>query len=355
MLGLAAIWRWQKSGLKGACIALFLGSLIEHAFIYRTHFWNIGIEASVFLSLYISYLGFDFIRAWIEEQKEIQANLKTNYSNFAHDRQREKEIYFAHYNDLKNKYMAVQKMIADKEEKIVSYGTVIHELRQKTEKQEAEKKSFSQDLLHKDNALASMQLEIEDLYRKLQSSSDIKTLEEKNRELLSKFNALQQEMEKTAHINASLDQQLIEEIAQKKRAIQELEKKEQEFIQKEKTLVDKLHKAKQGVKNVPQNDLVINYMQLRKQFAQKSDILHQTRKELFAHTEENLALHHQKEQEELDLDIYEEALIKDIKDLEAERKILREENHLLEEMISYLNEQKSLGNQSTLQQQEFSF
>ncbi|MBN1914361.1 MAG: hypothetical protein JW769_00530 [Parachlamydiales bacterium] len=355
LLGVMGIWRWQKRGLFLAVTVLFSTGLVEHAWIYQHHLWNLGIETALILSLYICYQGFDFVRLSVEKEKETQRNLQKNCNVFTQEIEREKGIYSAHYTDLQNKYIALEKGIAQKEEKISSYGILMNELQEKTETYKKELDGKEQVLKEKEQCISLLQKELKDITAKQEG---LLSLQEKNQALIKQAALLEEKICALDQSSVSVKQQLLEEIEQKRLLRQQLEEQKEKFLVQEKQFKEKSKQAMSHSKVLfpgKKQNMAANYIELRKQFEAKTEVLHQTRKELFAAQEKCLAISLGEQYRLLEPSALEEVLWKNMVEVEEERTRLEQENSLLEDLVSYLQEQIKPLQNNPYQQQNFNF
>lgn len=180
----------------------------------------------------------------------------------------------------------------------------------------------------------------------------IETQMNEKRELESAFQKLNESLEESKQRSSALS----DEVMALQNTIQQekdnAEKNLCEVKEKQQALIEEL-KAKlaldqecQNAQEVMEDEAVLPweslYKQLRLQFDEKSEVLNQTRKELF-HTENQLlALEKEKEVVTFDEDVDQKILVSQMKALEEEREDLEDQVLLLQEIISSMQEKKKM-------------
>lgn len=294
-------------GMRGfayALVLLGLGAFCNHGFLTPDHLWQFGLEVSLANSFWVTALAQEekkqtrvAIDAKLEASVTTARNLEEELNRSLEEKTALQMAANARIGELQNKI--------EETEKDQSSLTVLNEvLRKTTARHIDEKNELERGTIDLQRKIDWMRQEI-DRYEKGRPERDI---------LMKELNAARVEKEQTHLINetlAKLHAQKCQEIEQLKVGA-ELE-------------------APQGLSRFE-----LMYQQLRKQFEEKSKVLHAARQELFYKETELEAVKIEKEQLALAVDPMILPLEQEIEELVGETGVLKEENNQLEQLIGEL-------------------
>ena len=297
---LATIFRMR--GFAYALVLLGLGAFFNHGFVTHQHLWQIGLEASLACSLWIVALAQEHsaqLSHSLESQLEAQ---KATMRNLEEDLSKNREGTTTAQMAADVKITALQNRVEETEKEYSSLQ-ILNEVLRKTaarhieEKGELEKSSI--DLQRK---IGLMRDEI-GRYEQKRPDRD---------ELMRELNAARIAREQTHLINETLAKLH----AQKCQELEQLRVQPQVVIPEGPSPVELL------------------YNQLRRQFEEKSAVLHQTRQELFYKETELEAMRIEREQRMVDPLVGQ--MEQEVATLAAETAVLQDENKEMQELISTL-------------------
>ena len=321
IVGFFLAWKMDKQGLMITLSIFLLVVILKHWRMSSNHLWQLGLEGSIALSLFLSYLGFFHLKEKIgtlekskkkreEENKELEEELKKEEQKFL-----QKKILW------EEQMHTIQREDKEKIRRLISFENLIKALEQTIEEERKDRAILVQKIQEKER---KNNLEIKDV-------QNISTDEKQGWKEEKKKLILQLE-EKKQKINDN-EQKLA--AAFKKE--QNIKQKEEEILFLQKKLDEKKFLLKIYEERFRQSHHIGTlYKQLKKQFEEKDDTLHLTRTSLFQ-LEEKL-LEKKKEEENSSLSKAEEInqLEKEIFLLEKELLQADKENEILQKIVTHL-------------------
>lgn len=359
----------RMRGLFYSLVLLFLGAAVKHFLFLESHFWQIGIEASMALGLIICALSAELlyskeamIEAKIESRDSALRNLEEEAGRRGLEALEEKIALQSRLSDL-------QKELDEKERDLASLRILSDVVRKSCLKKEEEGAKIAE----KERRIAELLQEIEVL------SSQQPSLEAlQNAQLLQELNHARVEKEQTCLINETLVrlhgaadrkaremalqnemlQERIEVLCKAQSERDELAKAE---LQEMRFQMDHLmqqgtaaaeSERRQWKERLSEQDKMIAlfqerisaltetqalYFQLKKQFEEKNRVLHETRQELFRAETALQAAQIDQRWEEVEFPLFESMLVSEVVLLEEEKRGLESENAELSQIIGMLS------------------
>jgi len=291
-------------------LPLLAFSAFFHHFFLDTHLWQFGIELSVALGFLISALSAEQLRAKeisFEEKLQTQAHTLSNLEEEANrSRQEAQDENVA----LQNRLSELQKELDEARTEMASLQILNDVIRKSSLKPEEA------------SQLATYERRIAELLVEIQSLSLSPSAEE-NARLTQELNLARVEREQTYLINETL----VRMHASADRKIKELQAHTSEPSPDTAILQERLRAL---------SETQSLYFQLKQQFEEKNEILHQTRKELF-HTDTALqAAHLELRHKDFETPLSESLLLQEVTQLEEEKRRLECESAELLEIVTVL-------------------
>lgn len=319
--------RWRKKGLVYSFVLLAVFSLIKHAFLIEDHLWQLGLDVSLALSFSITALAFEETASFHESLESQVQTRKANLENLEEEIKRLQEASQAQQIASQEKGMALQKELEELQSEHSSI-LVLNEVLRKTTARKIEEMEFlrgqASDLQREKKILRAEYEECQNDLNRL-ASTDAMALQ--NSELMEELNRERCEKEQIHFMNETLTRLHMKEFLKAREADQEAGQ-----------MADLLSSAKKEIlrleERVPVKDDAL-LKQLRKQFEEKSEVLHQTRAELFRSDTALETL--QREKMALELS----PIPKELGEMEERLEVLEEENQQLQELVSMLMESSS--------------
>lgn len=296
---------FRLRGFAYALVGLAIGAFVFHGFITTNHF----IQAALEVSFAASFL----IIALVQEEKAdvgqtLQAQLEANHSTLKileEELSRTKEEQNQTQIASDSKVLELQTRIEESEKDLSSLMVLNEVLRRTTGRHIEEKNELEKEGIDLQRKISLMREEIERLSQPLPPKEN----------LMKELNAARVVCEQTHLINETL----VKLHAQKWQEIEEM---------------------RSQMLPMGPSPVELKYNQLRKQFEEKNQILHETRKELFHKDTELQTL---KLQQEIPVDPLIKPMQQEMEDLHQETSQLREENQELQDLISALIAQEPLA------------
>lgn len=380
IIGLVLIWKLPRIGLISSLLFLLAVSLFSHLKTHH-HLWQAGLEITIAIGLVITHFSFSLFHHLVESlerrgeenEKELLALQEKNKLDLDLF-QKEKDSFVSQQTQFEKDQIELEQKL--------SMAFAFTDTLQTT--LEASKQI---DLEYHDLTCSYALLKEEK-----EALKDAELLKKNNLELLQKLNQIRVEKFQVHLINEALARFLSKESVKNKEAIDQAKLKEEELhkvqedlkgYQKELLLAEsklneltshnsllqeELSKEKQIshtqylsetnslkkevqalLEKIEEKNLLLqsndkglvearkaehSYLELRKQFEEKSQLLHQTRGELFIMETQVLAL--RKEQEEALLESSDQSLIATLVQLQKENEQLDEEVQELRKVITGL-------------------
>ncbi len=325
---LLAIWigffctkKWKWVGYSASLLLLLAAHLIS-----LNHFsmWQIALSSSVALSLFITLLSFheakNLFFSWEEDSK-------TQAHNIAHLNALLKSSQFFVLQERKEAQRDIEEMK-------MRLNHHIEQIKNNCE----EKEKLLQELLVEKEKSVQIAQALEIAYREIEHlKQKEEQLEAQEGKLLDNLNDTRTDLFQLAVLNDAYA------LGQK-----EKESRIAQLSEELKGLSHTLKEAKnkyerEEEKTSQQKDVETLYKMLKGQFKEKSDVLHQTRKELFQLEGKFLGLQKEHEHKALEADGVESSLVNHIKVLEEECNAFEEEIFALHEVITNLISKKRVS------------
>lgn len=328
--------RFSMKGLFTCLTLLLCISIISHLERNEIHFWKLGLEISFALGLTITAFSLDFISSLIDEEKKSISTFQIEKLAIEEKYLQKKEQFDRYRVDTNAEFNKLEEDLEKIKIDCVAFQQLVNLLKSNEIQTLSVQRKLLDEKIQRDHEIIRLNYEVEDF-------------KEKNQTLLDSLNdlrcqAFQQETIARSDLLFSQRKETLSSAYQMKIQAQELEyetlfhkligcqKEVDELVlQLEKTSVptqEILCKEDLHIKNL--------YLQLKKQFNDKSDLLHQTRKELFYLNEKFLGQENQSLELKHQLPEESRLLIKDFCALEQEKALIEKENKALQEMISSL-------------------
>jgi len=320
LLGILLCFLLKKEGLWASLSMLLIAAIFKHTQISSSHFWQIGLEGSIALGFVITALGFDYLSEMVHSFEEKRRSSLENLSLMEEELKKEENYYQNKIKDLEESIDNLNQSAKEKEEKNISYASLIEVLRKNENQNLSDRKNLSQEAIEKEKNVSLLNVQIKELEEKISHFSKENCVEDENKDLLNELNEARKEKQQNHYINEALAF-LIAKKTKKQEPVKVVAP--QDLIERcenlQKTLKEKnelLCMYTQKHQQTKQTEVL--YKQLKKQFEEKKQVLHETRSSLF-HMHEKIKA---KENEE-DLQSYD---------------ITEEENILLHDLVKYEEE-----------------
>ncbi len=375
-LGLLLCWKLKRRGCFIALFALISLALYQHMRIDH-HLWRFAVELSLGLNLAITNFSLEHLFAQIASLGKHRANLLQNISFMEEEMRRADSFHLQQQKGLQETIALLQKDTREKTEKISSLELLMRTLKRALIEEKRERENVLISALEAERKAALLSYELEELKK------EEKILKEKNpiKGLIDDLNALRQKQYQAELLERTGAQKIEEKEGEiendqkiSKEKILLLEKSLQEMCMKagalEKLLQEKRKDGFQEESNLAQKEILEHrtiiadlqktigaqnslsgkrledlrnlqslYRQLQVQFKEKDTLLHQTRKELFAHSEKLQAIEKESALWAFEEKTSEKALIRDFIKIDEALLAVEEENRLLEEIVGSLSSQ----------------
>ncbi|MEI6242449.1 MAG: hypothetical protein WCP39_03475 [Chlamydiota bacterium] len=332
MVSVFLCWAFRYRGLILSLSLLVLSSILYHFFFPSEHLWNLGVEFSVAFGIWVSYISFTDVKEWSASIEKNRKDLFQKISFMEETFKKEEEVHQQYMRDLQKELTDLDQLVEGQQEEKGKLEKKMEALEVHLQKETQEKEQKLSVLVNEKKEFLSL-LQVEG-QKKIEKDKSLVLIENDKKRMEQEKSLICQEKDKLL-------------------ALIDNEKKEKERIQNEisKLLCEKENLSQmQGQflslkKIVDENDLLLQqeraekkkffdlHKQLQVQFKGKSEILHDTRKELFLIKEKMIAS--QREQE-LVLE-YPECKDADFSSLEETMVSLEQENLALQEIIQFLN------------------
>lgn len=362
LVGVPLCVKWKLKGLGAALTFLITLSILNFPSLEIGElYWHTGMAMAIALSFIILTLSLEEMQSLIKKvQVESQARLDNfmrldgNVKTMEHDWIQEKERLTSQVNELskavaaaKDERDSFQKVVLLSKEEMVGlrkqHERLLEDLYYKKQQiAQLQERLEENDLTIQNFVNSDAQKQVEILQKEIVNQEKLIVEQEKIvKELKGHYEEVQNDLlvsrkreKQNEHKILELDSDgliLEQSLKEKEKQIEELQKKLEEFAEKE---------AQEPVSNDSM------YLQLKNQFKEKSDILHETRRELFHTQEQLLAL--QKEIEEKQYEnpseevlVLQKSLNRLAKEYERAEKLAQAEIEGLYDLVAAVLRQKS--------------
>ena len=395
--GLLLSARWQIRGFFYALILLAFAAIAEHAFLSTRHLWLLGLEASYAIAFFITALCSRDRTSFVQSLSERLEASGSSIRNLEEEFVSLREASTAERIASQEKIGALQKEIEEVQAEQSSLLILNEVLRKGAAREGAEAAAAKEGCLDAERRLVQLRFELEGVHKVLERLSNADALAVENREMMAQINALRIDKEQARLIGETLSRLHVKESLKAKDAEEKIAQisEENERVKREFSLVkiesetlsshleqiseererhrlalqkfeeiqternylkERMEKAELELQQRSEHpihpeewihlqekvaslsEIEPLYKQLRAQFEEKNEILHQTRAELFRADTQLQALGMEKEQKELLANPINEEMRRELSSLEEELSYLEQENEELEDLVSSLTE-----------------
>jgi hypothetical protein len=336
LLGLILCRKWKLRGAAVALTILVVAGTLEY--MQRgpnEQFWVAALGSSLAMGMIVTALSLrqasSFFRSNLDENKNFQQKID-------HLQHLLKEAQLFVVQEKKEALKDIGVMETHVQEALLeaeSYKKLLQVHQYEVQKLRAENEKFVEEVLMKGQKAAALQHALDDANEELNGLKEFKENQEHQAELLDQLNEARVEKFQLEVLNDAYSQNSENKENQLKllrdelgRIAEELKMAtSQEFWGEDHEILEELGKN-------PQIEKV--YKQLTQQFQDKSEILNQTRKELFQVENKLLAVQKECEQNAIDLNPEEIVLTNHLKEVEEECKDLEHQVDCLQELVTEL-------------------
>jgi hypothetical protein len=341
-LAAAGLFLSARLQLRGCCYSLVLLAVIacfKHAFLVSDHLWELGLEASLACAFFVTALSFEQGSTWIESlQSQMQTrvaaieNLEEELAKYRQTGQ-EQQIAF------QEKVATLQKELEEIQADHSSILILNEVLRKTTARHIQENEALNLELGDLKQQKDLLKAEYVQSQKELERLSRTEPFVLQNAELTKELNAARYEKEQTHLINETLARLYARENLKAKEADAEVAQLTDQLRSARVETHDpevKEHLAFAQEKVYQLSQIEPLFKQLKKQFEEKSEILHQVRSELFISDTELQKL--KMERGALELNPLPKEVEVELHALSSQICALEEENQELQELISILSD-----------------
>lgn len=352
MLGMILCMRWRMRGLIYSLIIFLIEAVAKHVFFFDQHLWQIGLEGSM-------AIGFAMTAAAVEiiDRKEqmllvrLDSREKT-IRNLEEDLEKVRQSAIDGQITLQDRWTASQKELDESRSETSAFQVLNDVLRKSASRFNQEREETALRLIEKDRQSMALTAQMEKMREESNRFSemiaerefDLNRLQEQVHERSLHLNRLTESLSAAEGEKSSILARL--EVAERKLkesdaahlASVRLESENRHFAQQAAERGAALTALEERLKAMGQKEA--QYLELKKQFEEKNQILHQTRAELFRADTALQAINIERENAPFE----EMALIRETSTLEDELDALEKENGQLIELVSLLSAGNSVKN-----------
>ncbi len=391
--GLFLTAKWKTRGLVAAVLLLAFSAGAKHVLFPHHHAWQAGLEGAIGLALFISALVFEEGSKWVfTQQSEVERNEKTILF-LEEDLSQQKELAAVEAAAALEKLDAMRLQFEESNSEIFTLQVLNDVFRKSTAKSIEEKEaaiSQARQFTRKEGQLLE---EIDSLQKELIRLANESALAQQNKQLFEELNEARVQKEQTHLINDTtqrlardLEKQLqnanarLEELNEMTRhsakdletKLMEMERQLQEAsfdkanadarleelsmqleavrslqVEPEQQVLSSEEKEQLTLQIEAYQTRLEKYMhmeqlfrQLKAQFEEKNQILHQTRKELFQSDTELQTIKQKLQEKDLESNPISKEIHLEIDAIEGENRLLGQENEALQELVTHLMQQQ---------------
>ncbi len=367
LLAIVFCQKKKQTGLFYSLLALVILSFYKHFFqISQGHLWQLGIEFSLSLGIFISYFSFEHASDIIKSY-DLQKNTQ-NESLEKMEQELKKEADF-HSRQHKNFQYEIDRVNFQLEEKNLEIGALkklAENLRGSLKDIDLEKERILKEAKEKEKQIALLRETIDEYKEQVQTLMENESFEELNnlkieKEKIESFSKIiERKLEEKTLLHQEKEAELkkmlvleseyknkIEKLLEEKQNLENLLQKEKETALNEKnnTEISPEEKMSYESKISELKKIQSLYSQLKVQFEEKKKLLEETRKELFRSNEKISSFDKVKELQALDETVLEKDLTLQLGSFESETKRLEEENIHLHDIVSALTKQIDISSE----------
>lgn len=161
LFALPALWQWRLKGFLGSLASLFIGVLVFTSFFSsQQSLWQVGAALSIAIGLFITYMGFEELKASLEKLKlESQSRLDNliqldeKFEQHLSAWESERAGFVQEVSELKRVYERTQ-------EEVQTLERLVATLREELKKEQVTRESLLQEQAHKQEELSKYESEI---------------------------------------------------------------------------------------------------------------------------------------------------------------------------------------------------
>ncbi|MBF8262686.1 MAG: hypothetical protein HW387_351 [Parachlamydiales bacterium] len=347
MLGMVLCMRGRMRGLVYSLIFFAMGVLIKHLFFIDRHLWQLALEGSMAIGFAMTALAVEMID---KKEKMLLTQIdsaKLTVRNLEEDLEKARQDAIDEQIVLQDRLAAIQKDFEDSQSDASAFQILNDVLRKSSAQSNQEREEIAVKLIEKDQQSRILSSQVEQMKEESHRFSemiaerefDLNRLQEQMHDLLSQQNVLNERLAKIerekldiiAQLDMSEQKRKSAEIANAQPSSAQLEREIQHWAQQVTERDAALMALQEKVKVLSQKEA--QFLELKKQFAEKNQVLHQTRAELFR---ADTALQSIKIERENPSPV-EEVLSQQISQLGEELEALEKENKELVELVGSLS------------------
>lgn len=349
LLGISGLFlgaRWQFRGFSYWLVLFGLTLAIQHTFFIKDHLWQLGLQGALISSLFLTVLGFEqetvFKKSLQSQIDAKNASLQNFEEELAKGRQTQQEQKMA----FEEKTNALQKELEELQTEHSSILILNEVLRKRAAHHGAEQEKQALAIRELETSLELLRGDYEASEKELKRLKETDPLVLQNGDLMRELNQARIDREQTHLINETLARLHLREALKAKEADQEAA-----------SLKEQLRAAHEPLKKVHLSDVEPLFKQLKKQFEEKNQVLHEVRAALFKTETELQKL--QLEKAALELNPIPKEIEGELEILSSQMLSLEEENRELHELITVLSDasrvKKKVKTQPNFPEQELLF
>jgi|GEM_PF-3881579 len=367
-LSLLILWKYPSKGALFSIILVAVAALWSHLFVTDTHLWQLGLEFSVLSSLLVMALTSKDLEESILKIKEKlvvdlekQGEADQKFSNYSAELEKEKEAIFESKSE-------VERALSSSKEENGKLQHLIDTMNETGKELARGREALLSDLNDKAQNVCVLKRELEELQKNSHLPTDSERINRENQNLLIEVNAAKSELHKNKKEREEITNLLAQEKIKRNASDTKCESlvKEYNQLKQEKNLktvspseiaqlkklnadlqkslsekVDRLGTLHQKVEDLKQIEPV--YFQLRKQFEEKNQVLHEARSQLFRTESEIMSLERKNQSLEQRFDPAIEKLLGEMSEIDQELELFKSENEELIGLITKLSQPEEKG------------
>lgn len=340
--------RWQVRGFVYSLVLLSLFAAIKHGFLVTDHLWQLGLEGSLACAFFLTALGFE---QGILSTESLQSQIDTrdaNLQNVEDELSKAQEAAQAQQIAFQEKIGSLQKELEELQTEHSSILILNEVLRKTTARHGAEQESLKLAMHELETQQELLRGDYESSEKELKRLKDTDALALQNADLMRDLNQARADKEQTHLINETLARLHLREALKAKEADQEAASLKEQLRAAHQRPVEKV---------IHISEVEPLFKQLKKQFEEKNQVLHEVRSNLFKTETELQKL--QIEKAALELNPLPKEVETELEGLSSQIAFLEEENRELQELVSLLSDtpvvKKKVKTQRNFDEQELLF
>jgi hypothetical protein len=340
IFGLFLTAKWKIRGCVAALLLLAFSAGAKHVLFPEHHAWQAGLESSIGIALFISALVFEESSKWtLAKHNELERNEKTILF-LEEDLSQQKEEAAKESAAALEKLANLRLQLEEMESQVSTLQVLNDVLRKTTAKSIEEKEGAIAQIRTFDRREGLLLEEIDSLQTELNRLGNDSALAQQNKQLFEELNESRGREAQTHLINETL----VRLHAKENQKARELEAKffamseQRETVSEDKEMLsEQLQVQQTRLEQYRQVELL--YRQLKAQFEEKNELLHQTRSQLFRADTELQTIAKKLEEKDLSSNPVSQEICLEIDAMEEENWMLQQENRELQDLVSHLMQQ----------------